>query len=131
MKLPTIPGSRIRKFDGIEFSTSFCNQKRYFAFSAFGWTKESWLKNSKINETTHNIGVYDSENLVGLNYWPLFVAKYCILCFSAFGSIKRSWVKKSNWNHLQFGDRGYRKLCNLIFESSLWSKTIFQVFSFL
>ena len=109
----------------------FVTKNGILRFSAFGWTKWSWLKNSKINGTTHNIWVHDSENLVGLNYWPLFVTTYCILCLSAFDSIKRSWVQKSNWNHLQFGDRGYRKLCNWIFQSSLWSKTIFQAFSFL
>ena len=131
MKLPTISGLRIRKFYRIEFLTPLCNQNGILRFSDFGWTKWSWLKNSKINGTTHNIWVHDSENLVGLNYWPLFVTTYCILCLSAFDSIKRSWVQKSNWNHLQFGDRGYRKLCNWIFQSSLWSKTIFQAFSFL
>ena len=42
MKLPTIPRSRIRRFDGIEFSTSFCNQKRYFVFFRWYWLKHSW-----------------------------------------------------------------------------------------
>ena len=42
MKLPTIPRSRIRRFDGIEFSISFCNQKRYFAFFRWYWLKHSW-----------------------------------------------------------------------------------------
>ena len=128
---PQFRGSGSEDFIKLNFWPLFVTRNGIGGFSAFGWTKWSWLKNSKINETTHNIWVHDSENLVGLNYWPLFVTTYCILCLSAFDSIKRSWVQKSNWNHLQFGDRGYRKLCNWIFQSSLWSKTIFQAFSFL
>ena len=128
---PQFRGCGSENFIVLNFWPLFVTKNGILRFSAFGWTKWSWLKNSKINETTHNIWVHDSENLVGLNYWPLFVTTYCILCLSAFDSIKRSWVQKSNWNHLQFGDRGYRKLCNWIFQSSLWSKTIFQAFSFL
>ena len=84
---------RIRKSCRIQFLTPFCNQKRYFAFFSFWLDKMAMTKNSKWNHPQY-LG-HGSENLVGLNFLPLFVTKHCIFCFSAFGSIKRPWVKKT------------------------------------
>ena len=59
-----------------------------------------WDKSSKWNYP--QVGGRGSENLVRLNFWPLFVTKNGILRFSAFGLIKWSLIKNSKWNYPQF-----------------------------
>ena len=81
---PQFRGCGSNHFIGLNFKPLFVTRNGILRFSAFGWTKWSWLKNSKINETTHNIGVHDSENLVGLNYGPLFVKQILYFVFFNF-----------------------------------------------
>ena len=76
-----------------------------------------WDKSSKWNYP--QVGGRGSENLVGLNFWPLFVTKNGILCFSAFGLIKWWWIKSSKWNYPQVGGRGSKNLVGLNFDPFL------------
>ena len=72
-----------------------------------------WDKSSKWN--CPQVGGRGSENLVGLNFWPLFVTKNGILRFSAFGLIKWSWIKSSKWNYPQFRGCGSNHFIGLNF----------------
>ena len=72
-----------------------------------------WDKSSKWNYP--QVGGRGSENLVGLNFWPLFVTKNGILRFSAFGLIKWSWIKNSKWNYPQFRGCGSENFIRLNF----------------
>ena len=69
------------------------------------WLKKKWdpynssirkkYFETKVEMKLHKVWGHESENLIGLNFLPLFVPNHCIFCFSAFGSIKRPWVKKT------------------------------------
>ena len=119
MKLPTISGLRIKSFYQIEFFTPFCNQKRYFAFFSF------WLDKMVMTKKYRD---HESENLVGLNFLPLFVTKHCIFCFSAFGLIKWPWIKNSKWNYPQFRGCGSENFIRLNFWLLFVTKKLYIVF---
>ena len=105
---------------GSNFWPLFVTKNGILRFSAFGWIKWSWIKNSKWNYPQFR--GCGSENFIGLNFWPLFVTRNGILRFSAFGLIKWSWIKNSKWNYPQFGGRGSENLVRLDFWSLFVTK---------
>ena len=90
-----------------------------------------WDKSSKWNYP--QVGGRGSENLVGLNFWPLFVTKNGILRFSAFGLIKWSWIKNSKWNYPQFRGCGSENFIGLNFwplfvtQNGIWCFSAFSL----
>ena len=80
------------------------------------WLKKKWDPycssirekdfETKVAKKLHTVWGHESENLVGFNFWPLFVTKNGILRFWTFGLIKSPWIKNSKWNYPQF--RGCR-----------------------
>ena len=88
-----------------------------------------WDKSSKWNYP--QVGGRGSENLVGLNFWPLFVTKNGILRFSAFGLIKWSWIKNSKWNYPHHWVANQKIFPSWIFHSFLLPKLYIAFFQLL
>jgi len=83
----------------------------------------------KVAMKLHTVWGHESENLVGFNFWPLFVTKNGILRFSAFGLIKWPWIKSSKWNYPQFRGCGSKNYIGLNFSPLFVTRNGILLFS--
>ena len=129
MKVPTMLGSRIRKFYQIRILTSFCNQKRYFAFLSFYVDK--MVMKQKYQMKLPIIPGSWIRKFYGIGFSTSFCNQKRYFAFFSFWLDKMVMTKKQQMKPHKIQGSRLRKSCWIDFFTPFCNQTVFFVFQLL